>query len=222
MRKASVTCSTFAPPPDVEKIGRLAAVQLDQVHRAHRQPRAVHQAADIAVQPHIAQAGLARLHLGRLLLRQIAERRQFRMPEQRIVVEAHLGVERHQLARPRHHQGIDFQQAAIAGDKRPAQRFHEFVGRLGSRGRKLQAGGELAHLEALQTRNRAGTAPCRSIRASWPPPLRYSCPLRSTPPAPARLPPDRQRCPDTTRGRCRTLLRPALGEPFAPRDRFAA
>ena len=37
------------PAADVEKVGRLAAVQLDQVHRAHGQPGAVDQAADVAV-----------------------------------------------------------------------------------------------------------------------------------------------------------------------------
>jgi len=40
MRKASVTWSTLAPPPTSRKLAGCAAVQLDEVHRAHRQPRA--------------------------------------------------------------------------------------------------------------------------------------------------------------------------------------
>jgi hypothetical protein len=58
MRNASVTCSVFGAAADVQEVGRLAAVQLDDVHRAHRQPGAVDQAADVAVQFHVAQPRL--------------------------------------------------------------------------------------------------------------------------------------------------------------------
>ena len=53
---------------DVEEIGRLAAVVLDQVHRAHRQPRAIDQAGDVAVQADVAQAALRGPQLGRVFL----------------------------------------------------------------------------------------------------------------------------------------------------------
>ena len=43
----------------VQKVRRLAAVQLDQVHGAHGQAGSVDQAADVAVQLDVAQAGLA-------------------------------------------------------------------------------------------------------------------------------------------------------------------
>ena len=39
----------------VEKIGRLAAIKFDDVHRGHGQASAVHEARDVAVQPDIAQ-----------------------------------------------------------------------------------------------------------------------------------------------------------------------
>ena len=45
---------------DVEEVGRLAAVVLDQVHRAHGQPGAVDQAGDVAVEADVAQAARAR------------------------------------------------------------------------------------------------------------------------------------------------------------------
>src|SRR2546425_6796970 len=48
-RKAAATRSGLAPPPDVEEIGRLAPRVLDHVHRGHREPGAVDDAADIAV-----------------------------------------------------------------------------------------------------------------------------------------------------------------------------
>ena len=54
MRKASVTCSLVGAAADVEEVRRLAAVQLDDVHRAHRQAGAVDQAADVAVELDVA------------------------------------------------------------------------------------------------------------------------------------------------------------------------
>ena len=45
---------------DVEEVGRLAAVVLDQVHRAHRQAGAVDQAGDVAVQADVAKPARAR------------------------------------------------------------------------------------------------------------------------------------------------------------------
>ena len=44
---------------DVEEVGRLAAVVLDQVHRAHGQPRAVDQAGDVAVEADVARGRCA-------------------------------------------------------------------------------------------------------------------------------------------------------------------
>ena len=78
---------------DVEEVGRLAAVILDDVHRAHRQAGAVDQAADVAVQADVGQARLARSQLGRVLLVQIAQLLDLRMAEQGVVVERDLGVE---------------------------------------------------------------------------------------------------------------------------------
>src|SRR5207253_1756318 len=59
---------------DVEKVGRLTAVVLDQVHRRHREPRAVDAAADGAVQLDEGQAGLAGRELRRRLSLRIAQR----------------------------------------------------------------------------------------------------------------------------------------------------
>ena len=113
MRNASVTCSTFGAAAHVQEVGRLAAVQLDEVHRAHRQPGAVDQAADIAVQLDVAQSRLAGSDFGRLLFAQVAQLGDVRVPEQGVVVEGHLGVQGHQFAVAGDHQRIDFGQAAI-------------------------------------------------------------------------------------------------------------
>ena len=58
---------------DVEEIGRLAAVQLDEIHRAHRQAGAVHQAADRAVELHVAQPGRLGSDFGRLFFGDVAQ-----------------------------------------------------------------------------------------------------------------------------------------------------
>ena len=56
MRNAFEHLVLVRPAADVEEVGRLAAVVLDQVHRAHRQAGAVDQAADVAVEADVAQA----------------------------------------------------------------------------------------------------------------------------------------------------------------------
>ncbi len=72
------------------------------------------------------------------------------MAEQRVVVEAHLRVERQQLARAGDDQRIDFQQAAILGDEQPAEFFQKPVGRFRARGIQRQMRRQLADLKALQ------------------------------------------------------------------------
>ena len=81
------------PAADVEEVGGLAAGPLDEVHRGHRQARAVDHAADRAVELDEGQAGLARLPVGGILLVGVAQRSSSGMTRERGVVERHLGVE---------------------------------------------------------------------------------------------------------------------------------
>ena len=62
------------PAADVEKIGRAAAVMLDDVHRRHGQARAVDQAGDVAVQLDVIQVELAGLDFQRGFLLLVAHR----------------------------------------------------------------------------------------------------------------------------------------------------
>src|SRR5271169_152967 len=50
---------------DVEKVGRLGAVVLNDIHRSHRQARAVDHAADVAVEMDVTQIVLGGLGFGR-------------------------------------------------------------------------------------------------------------------------------------------------------------
>ena len=72
---------------DVEEVGRLAAVVLDQVHGRHRQPGAVHDAADVAVELDVGQPLLARQPRARRLLVGIAPGLPLAVPELGVVVE---------------------------------------------------------------------------------------------------------------------------------------
>src|SRR5690606_27807186 len=83
---------------DVQEVGRFAAEQLDGVHSGHRQTRAVHQAADVAVQLNIGKVELAGFDLCGVFLVQIAVGYDFRMTEQGVRVEVELCIERNDVA----------------------------------------------------------------------------------------------------------------------------
>ena len=93
-RKALATRSGVAPPPISRKFAGLAARQLDRVHRRHRQTGAVDDAADIAGQADIVEAAIGGAAFARVFLALVAQFRHLRVPEQRVVVEGHLGIER--------------------------------------------------------------------------------------------------------------------------------
>ena len=85
---------------DVEKIRRLRAIELDDVHGRHGEAGAVDHAADRAVERDIGEIVLRGLDLLGVLLRLVAQRGDLGMPEERVVVEADLGVEAFDAARP--------------------------------------------------------------------------------------------------------------------------
>jgi hypothetical protein len=97
--KAAVTWSFEAPPPTSRKLAGVAAVVLDDVHRAHGEAGAVDQAADVAVERDVVEASTceASISFGSSSSRS-RERRRSRMAEEGVVVERHLGVEREHLA----------------------------------------------------------------------------------------------------------------------------
>ena len=78
---------------DIEKVGRLAAVVFDEVHRAHGEAGPIDEAADRAVELHVGEPGGGGSRLGRLLLALVAEGSDILVAEQGVVVEGHLRVE---------------------------------------------------------------------------------------------------------------------------------
>src|ERR1700693_6043216 len=114
---AAGTLSLLAAPADVEEIRRRHAVELDDVHRRHGKAGAVHHAADIAVEGDVVEIVMRGLDFLGVLLGLVAQRRDFGMPEQRVVVERHLGVEHAQIALFGHHQRVDLQHRHVLGDE---------------------------------------------------------------------------------------------------------
>ena len=80
---------------DVEEVGRVAARELDRVHRRHGQAGAVDHAADVTVQlDEVGDAGFLRAHLGRVFLVDIAVVDDVGVFVLGVVVEVELGVQR--------------------------------------------------------------------------------------------------------------------------------
>ena len=85
----------------VEEVRRLSAAHLDHVERRHREARAVHHAADVAVEADVGEVDLLRLELARVFLVGVVHRGDVGMAVERVVVEVELAVERDQIAAPR-------------------------------------------------------------------------------------------------------------------------
>ena len=83
---------------DVEEVGGLAALQLDQVHGRHRQACAVDHAGDVAIERDVVEIVLAGDALGRIFLVRIAQRGHLRLAEQRVGLDVELAIERHQAS----------------------------------------------------------------------------------------------------------------------------
>ena len=76
----------------VQKVGGRAAVQLDDVHGGHGQPRAVDHAANAAVQAHVVEPRLLCRHVARVLHALVALRKDGLLAEGGVVVKVQLGV----------------------------------------------------------------------------------------------------------------------------------
>ena len=110
---------------DVEEVRGLAAVELDRVHRRHREAGAVHEAADVAVERDVREVELRRFDLGRILLVEVAHRDDVGMAEQRVGVEVELGVERDHLAVAGDDQRIDLGERRVGLDERAVERLQQ-------------------------------------------------------------------------------------------------
>ena len=128
---------------DVEEVRRLAAEELDRVHRRHRQPGAVDEAADVAVELDVAEVELARLDLGRILLVEVAQFHDLGMAEQCVGIEVELGVQRDDAAVLRQDQRIDLGKRGIRVPERLVQPLQHGARLRNARGRDADLGGDI-------------------------------------------------------------------------------
>ena len=85
---------------DIEEVGGLGAVELDDVHGGHGKARAIHHAADGAIERHIGEIDISRLRFPWGLLRSDRAGLDVGMAVERVVVEIHLGIEAERAGRP--------------------------------------------------------------------------------------------------------------------------
>ena len=117
---------------DIQEVGRLAARQLDDVHRRHGEAGAVDHAADVAVEADVVERELRRFDFERILFGQVAQVAQIGMPIERVVVEDDLRVERQQIAALGQDQRVDLDHRRVGLDERLVDRveqLHQLVGR---------------------------------------------------------------------------------------------
>jgi len=77
---------------DVEEVGGVAAVELEDVHRRHGEAGAVDEAANVAVELDEVEAVLGGVDLSRVLLRLVAHGKDVLLAELGVLVKAELGV----------------------------------------------------------------------------------------------------------------------------------
>ena len=106
-----------AAAAEVAEVRRPAADVRDDVDRRHREPGAVAEDPDVAVELHVGDALLARERLERVGRGGVAHRGDVRMPEERVVVDGELRVERLHLAVRGHDQRVDLAEHRVAADE---------------------------------------------------------------------------------------------------------
>ncbi len=123
--KASVTCASVAPPPDIQEVCRAAAVKFDDVHRGHGQAGAIHEAGDVSIEADVIQPVLGSFDFPRIFLRDIAQGGELRVTIERVVVKVELRIERQHLALRCNDERIHFHHRTIAGDERAIQTIEQ-------------------------------------------------------------------------------------------------
>src|SRR5690606_12669639 len=129
---------------DVAEVGRLLAVQLDDVHRRHGQTGAVDHAADVAVEGHIGEVPLRGLDLLGVLFGLVTQGADVFVTVQGVAVEADLGVQNAQMAVLHDDQRVDLEHVHVLLDEGLVQdreqRLAVFSGRTGQLQRRIDGG----------------------------------------------------------------------------------
>ncbi|TPV97883.1 MAG: hypothetical protein USCAAHI_02684 [Beijerinckiaceae bacterium] len=139
---------------EIEKIGGAAARIFDRVHGCHGEPGTIDNAADIAVEANIVEVMLGGLDLARVLLRMVAHVGDATAPEQRIVVERHLGIESEDPVVLGHDERIDLDHGGVEIAECAVAAKDAGDGAADLLEREAKTEGEFARLEGLEPHRR--------------------------------------------------------------------
>src|SRR2546423_3416974 len=135
---------------NVQEVRRLAPRELDDVHRRHREARAVDHAGDVAVELDVVEVELRRLDLERLLFVEVAQRVEVRVAEQGVVVKVDLRVEPEEPPVLRQKERVDLHEGGVQLLVRRVERLHDLRGLIHQLRGQPQAEGELSRLERAE------------------------------------------------------------------------
>mmetsp|Transcript_11203 Transcript_11203/g.19137 ORF Transcript_11203/g.19137 Transcript_11203/m.19137 type:complete len:360 (+) Transcript_11203:128-1207(+) len=108
----------------VQKVGRTASMQLNNIHGRHSETSSIDQAANVAIQPNIVQIGLRSTHFSRIFLSGIALCENFRLSKLCIIVKVDLSVDRNDISVGRLDKGVYLHQRRVLFQKQLVQQFH--------------------------------------------------------------------------------------------------
>ncbi len=140
--------------PDIQEVGRVAAVMLDDVHGGHGQSGSVDQAADVAVERDVGEVMLGCFDFVGVFFVVVAHVAQFGVAEDGVVVKAEFGVEADQVFFGGDYQRVDFQHGAVAGDEGFVESPQYRDGFVDQFAPQTEAEGDLAALEGGQADQR--------------------------------------------------------------------
>jgi len=129
---------------DVEEVGGLAAVELDDVHGGHGETGAVDKAANVTLELDEVEAGLSSANLLGVLLRSIAPAKDLLLPVVGVVVEAELGVHAQNLVVRGLGEGVDLDLSGVLLEEDLVQLLDGVLGVLDALLAEAQLGGDLA------------------------------------------------------------------------------
>src|SRR6056297_3978876 len=137
------------PAAHVEKVGRLCAVELDDVHGGHRQTRAVDHAADLAVEGDIVEVVFRGFQFLGVLFGRVAQLGDVRVAIHRVRVKAHLGVETFQIALVGDDERVDLEHLHVFFDEHLVERAHQRDALLDLPAGEAEVEGDAAAVERL-------------------------------------------------------------------------
>ena len=111
----------------VKEVGRLPTVQLDQVHRCHRQAGTIDHAGDITIEGHVVKVMCRGLAFLFVFLRDVTQLDELGLPVQRVAFDVDFRVERQHVASRRDDQRVYLDETRIAFDVQAVHALYQIA-----------------------------------------------------------------------------------------------